>query len=266
MIVCQTINLDQASRRLVRQRQTHPDPLPTALRPSTLLALRRCMLPTLALCSLIASAILMSSPFTAWAATPTTRCTRTAPLPPFDQALLDEVNQARTAPATYATLLHAMYANIDPKGRIMRDGTRYGMKEGRKAVDEALRFLVAAAPVPPLKLASCLSLAAGDHVADQGPKGGVSHVGRNGSQPSDRASRYLNERGFCGENISFGLRTPRDVVMQLIVDDGVPSRGHRKNLFKADYKTLGVATGPHAKFGSMTVLLLCLQDIAAEHQ
>ncbi len=50
--------------------------------------------------------------------------------------------------------------------------------------------------------------------------------------------------------------------MQLTVDEGVPSRGHRTNLFKSGYKTLGVATGPHAKlFGSMTVLLLCLHDV-----
>ncbi|OQX07604.1 MAG: hypothetical protein BWK76_24630 [Desulfobulbaceae bacterium A2] len=213
---------------------------------------------TLVLGALIVLGLLPTNPLLSSAAT---RCTRTAPLTAFDQALLDEVNLARTAPGNYAALLRERYADLDQKGRLLRDGTRYTMREGRKAVDEAVRFLTAAAPVAPLRLSSCLALAARDHVADHGAAGKMGHVGSNGSQPSDRASRYLSERGVCGENIAFGFRTPRDVVMQLIVDDGVPSRGHRTNLFKSGYKTLGVATGPHAKFSSMTVLLLCLHDI-----
>lgn len=39
--------------------------------------------------------------------------------------------------------------------------------------------------------------------------------------------------------------------MQLFVDDGVASRGHRTNLF-SDSTVTGNASGPHEAYGSMT--------------
>ena len=59
------------------------------------------------------------------------------------------------------------------------------------------------------------------------------------------------------ENISFGdsnSEKGKRVVLQLLVDDGVPSRGHRKNMFSPDYNAVGIATGPHSKFKSMTTM------------
>jgi hypothetical protein len=37
-----------------------------------------------------------------------------------------------------------------------------------------------------------------------------------------------------GEVISFGPEHPRDVVIDLLVDDGVPGRGHRKLAARPD--------------------------------
>jgi len=59
--------------------------------------------------------------------------------------------------------------------------------------------------------------------------------------------------GYAGENISYGQDTALEVIIQLIVDDGVPSRGHRTNLFNPNFKVCGTFTGPHKVYDTMTV-------------
>ena len=55
------------------------------------------------------------------------------------------------------------------------------------------------------------------------------------------------------ENISYGCETALETVMQLVVDDGVSSRGHRKNLLNRDYEYCGYYTGMHSKYDCQTV-------------
>ena len=50
------------------------------------------------------------------------------------------------------------------------------------------------------------------------------------------------------------MTVAEDVVLQLFVDDGVPSRGHRTNIMKPEFKFMGSNSGGHAKYGSMTAI------------
>jgi len=56
------------------------------------------------------------------------------------------------------------------------------------------------------------------------------------------------------EDISYGYASPREVVLQLIVDSGVPGRGHRNNIFNPVFRQAGVACGPHRVYGAMCVV------------
>jgi uncharacterized protein YkwD len=59
---------------------------------------------------------------------------------------------------------------------------------------------------------------------------------------------------MVSENISYGMRKARDIVIQLIVDDGVPGRGHRNNIFHTESRYTGVHMGPHRQYKRMCVI------------
>lgn len=172
----------------------------------------------------------------------------------LEAQVVAETNLARTQPATYATFLEA-------RRQYYRDGYLHlpgrvtlRTQEGVAALDEAIAFLHQVKPLPAVTASVGLALAARDHVRDIGPRGVVSHEGQDGSSPFDRMSRYGRWDGKAGENISFGPDSAREVVLQLLVDDGVPSRGHRHNLFDPGFARLGVAFGPHAAYRKVCVM------------
>lgn len=180
----------------------------------------------------------------------------------FSRQLVTEVNSLRANPRTYIPILMAQFAHLNAQGRYLNHGVWYSTREGMKAVHEAIEFLKKAQPKAPLSFSGCLSKAAQQHVNDQGSKGGFGHQGSDGRMPSERAKAYVGAvEPYCGENISYGPRTAQEVVVQLLVDDGVPSRGHRANLFDARYHSIGIGAGFHKTFGYMSVQLLCLNPV-----
>lgn len=167
-----------------------------------------------------------------------------------------EVNLARSDPSAMADYLSGWLSGFDSSGLVRPGRRRFLMKEGRPAVEEAIRFLRAHKPVPPLSFSTGMSSGARDLVLDLGPRAVVSHVGTDGSLVKDRVARYGTIRRKAAELIQFGTTDAREIVALLIVDDGVPGRGHRRVLFDDDYHVMGVALGPHAGYRSMCVITL----------
>ena len=52
------------------------------------------------------------------------------------------------------------------------------------------------------------------------------------------------------ENICYGQRSARAIVMALIIDDDVHGRRHRRHIFNPNYDVAGAAYGLHAGYGS----------------
>ncbi|MBW4577579.1 MAG: CAP domain-containing protein [Aphanothece sp. CMT-3BRIN-NPC111] len=177
-----------------------------------------------------------------------------ANLSAIERGIVAETNRARTNPVAYAAQLQKLKRYY--KGKLLQLPGQIPIltHEGVKPVDETIRFLKSAKPVPAIGVSRGMSLAAKDHVKDQGPKGATGHYGSNGSSASSRVSRYGSWQRIVGENISYGPNTAQQVVMQLLIDDNVPDRGHRKNLFQRDYRVSGVACGPHKTYRIMCVI------------
>ncbi len=169
-----------------------------------------------------------------------------------EQSVLDEFNLARTNPSAYADILaqRRQYYN----GNLLQIPGQITIRtnEGVAAVDEAIRVLRSTSPLPALSPSQGMSLGARDHVNDIGPKGLETHIGTDGSTPTLRVNRY--GQGFAGENIDFGANTGREIAIDLLVDDGESSRGHRENILKPSFRFAGISVGSHAQYGTMAVI------------
>lgn len=182
-----------------------------------------------------------------------TACADAAPGDPGRQ-LLAETNAARSDPRRYAWYLR------EHRGRFLGNAyahpgsmTMVITTEGVAAVDEAIRFLSRQRPLPPLAWSPGLARAAADLVQEQVHSGATGHEGESGSI-RQRIERHGAWKIGIAENISYGPGTVRLVVMELIIDDGVRGRGHRKNIFDPGFTTAGAACGPHPMYGSMCVI------------
>jgi uncharacterized protein YkwD len=172
----------------------------------------------------------------------------------------DETNAVRRNPAAYAVHLERMLPRFD-QTVLERPGRAYlRTDEGAAAVREAIASLKARRPAAPLRWSRGLTAAARDHVRDQGPIGGLEHRGTDNSDPARRASRYGRWIQGVAENIAYGENPAREVVIQLLVDDGVPDRGHRDNLLDPDWRAAGVACGPHRRYRQ-----ICVMDYAVRY-
>jgi uncharacterized protein YkwD len=172
---------------------------------------------------------------------------------PVTQAMVEEINLARTNPAAYAAFLEEHKRNFQGPLRVWANGRRYRLIEGLPAVDEAIGFLKKTPPVPALAGSRALSLAARDHATDLGTRGKDGHVGSDGSTYLVRVQRY-GQPSSVGEAISFGHNTPRGAIIQLIVDDGIRDRAHRLTLFDPIFQVAGAAVAPHTVYEYVCVI------------
>jgi uncharacterized protein YkwD len=175
-------------------------------------------------------------------------------LSPLEQAVVSEINKARTAPKDYASFLEQYKRYYDKKILRLPGETPILTKEGAGPVLEAIRFLHSMKSILPLTPSRGMSSGARDHVMDQESLGSSQHKGRDGSQPSDRVNRYGTWEKSIAENIACGSDKARNIVMFLIIDDGVSSRGHRKNIFNPDFRVIGVACGHHPTYRNVCVI------------
>ena len=172
----------------------------------------------------------------------------------IEQEIFEYQNLARTNPKAVARDIRKLLPYVQNKIFRVPGSIAIRTREGRSAFIEAVRYLESVSPVPALKASRGMSLGARDHVRNEGPRGRTGHTGADGSTPFKRVNRYGRWLRTAGENLAYGVNTAKLVVIGLIVDDGVPSRGHRKNIFNKDFQVTGISFGRHRGFGYMCTI------------
>lgn len=174
----------------------------------------------------------------------------------FEQGVFTELNRFRSDPAAYADYLRDYRPRFEGKLLIGDEDSEIDImtREGVAAVDEAIRDLRREKPLAELEWSDPLAQAAADHVAVQSRSGAVGHYTR-GRGPGER----MRARGggpYVNEVITYGHHSPAGVVDQLLIDDGVPGRGHRHSLLRPTHRYAGIACGRHPVHRTMCVTLM----------
>jgi uncharacterized protein YkwD len=97
------------------------------------------------------------------------------------------------------------------------------------------------------------------HAEDMGKAGKVGHVSSRGKDFKKRFSGFSGVYRSVGENCDYGRDKALDIVMSLLIDQGISDLGHRKNILNKDYRYVGVSVYPHRKYR-----VNCVMDFGGE--
>lgn len=180
----------------------------------------------------------------------------------LEQQIILELNKARSNPKQYAEdyleELRTAYS-----GKLYRYPGQETVKsqEGVASLIECIKVLKTTASMPIIKPSVGLTMAAEDLLEDQQKDGGIGHITRSGQNPLKRIEKYGNWDICSAEDITYGSFEARQIVIALLIDDGVPDRGHRKNILNPCFRFVGVAFGDHPTYRSM-----CVMDFAGDYK
>ncbi len=174
-----------------------------------------------------------------------------------ERLMIYEINRVRSNPASYLQYIQPMLTaakkTLSKSGKGAKNYSltfttntengkekktidttwHYGNEEEVKALTSLVKDLTKLKKLSVLQPDSGIYNAAKKHAADQGAhEWELMHTGSDGSQPWDRILKFSPAMSFGNENIAGNSAnpTPRDIVIQLLVDSGIPGYGHRYNL------------------------------------
>ena len=113
--------------------------------------------------------------------------------------------------------------------------------ERSKDVKSLIRDLKKTSGLQPLQIEEDLTSVAQGHAIKTGKSGRVGH------QNFKKRFEPLmgNPYNQVGENCSYGYALAIDIVLSLLIDEGISDVGHRKNILNVEFNSVGVAIRPH---------------------
>ena len=142
-------------------------------------------------------------------------------------AMVNEINLMRSNPSGYVRYVQAYVAD---------QRANDGFPIDDNAVNELIRELNASPALSTLQPMGCIYTAAQKHGQDMVKMGRTDHQGSDGQWPWDRVLDACPDLTDGNENLVGGPESVRESVIILLIDDGIPNRGHRKTLMRSDWK------------------------------
>jgi uncharacterized protein YkwD len=102
----------------------------------------------------------------------------------------------------------------------------------------------------PMQPEKDLTSVAQGHARKSGEKGRLGHQDFNKRFEPLMGNPY----NHVGENCSYGYETALDIVISLLIDEGVKDTGHRHNILSVDFNSIGVAIRPHRSYRTNCVM------------
>ena len=176
---------------------------------------------------------------------------------PEEREMIYEINRVRSNPSSYLlyiepTLVLAQEklkkngkgainysvtyktVTINGKGKKSTDTTwHYSNEEEVKALGSLVKDLKSLKSLSILQPDSGIFQAARKHASDEDKhQWQLLHTGSDGSLPWDRITHFSPRMSFGNENLAgcYPQPSPRQIVIQLLTDEGIPGYGHRYNL------------------------------------
>lgn len=104
--------------------------------------------------------------------------------------------------------------------------------------------------LPPLLVEEDLTSVARGHAELSGRTGHVGHKDFNKRFAPLRGNPYT----AWAENCSYGYADAVEIVITLLIDEGVKGVGHRNNILNPNFNSVGVAIAPHKRYKTNCVI------------
>ena len=156
-------------------------------------------------------------------------------------------------------VLYMNLARLDGKWfikNIIEKNKEFVNQNSKRYVNSLIKDLKSTPELKALNPSKNLTRAARYHAKDMGKTGKTGHRSSDGTETFKRIKRFA-KGGYMAENCQYGYYEPLKIVLDLLIDDGIHSLGHRKNILNKNYTYVGVAIEPHKKYG-----VNCVQDFS----
>jgi len=182
----------------------------------------------------------------------------------FSYDFVQELNILRTNPKSYIPNIQEEKKYL--QGNILKlPGQEPGFKtvEGVSAYNECINFLENANSVSEIQMNKSLLNIANEYLR------AIQNVKLNQIKTIDIhkfVKKYGNFEGDFNKSLEFGGINAINVLNNLVIGDGDPNRGHRNTIFNPSFNLIGVASGNHPEFGTLTVIVLCTNFVSYNKQ